>query len=45
MIKIITALANPILNERLKQEKGIQVIGNDIFYQEGILEIYQAIKK
>lgn len=44
MIKIITALANPILNERLKQEKGIQVIGNDIFYQEGILEILEKEK-
>ena len=44
MIKIITALANPILNERLKQEKEIQVIGNDIFYQEGILEILEKEK-
>ncbi len=44
MIKIITALANPILNERLKEEKEIQVIGNDIFYQEGILEILEKEK-
>ena len=44
MIKIITALANPILNERLKEEKEIKVIGNDIFYQEGILEILEKEK-
>ena len=44
MIKVITALANPILNERLKGEREIQVIGNDIFYQEGILELLEKEK-
>lgn len=41
MKKIITAIGNPILNEKLKIEKNIEVIGNDIQYQEGIFEILE----
>ncbi len=39
MKNIITALANPELNEVLKKEKGIKVEYKDIQYQEGVLEI------
>ncbi len=41
MKKIITALANPILNNELKKEEDFIVIGNDIQYQEGITEILE----
>lgn len=41
MKKIITAIGNPILNEKLKLEKNIEVMGNDIQYQEGIFEILE----
>ena len=41
MIKIITAIDNPKINEELKNEKNIEVIGKDIFYKEGILEILE----
>ena len=41
MKKIITAIGNPILNEYLKKEKDIIVIGNDIQYQEGIFELLE----
>lgn len=41
MNKIITAIGNPILNQKLKLEKNIKVIGNDIQYQEGIFEILE----
>ena len=41
MIKIITAIDNPQINEELKKEKNIEVIGKDIFYKEGILEILE----
>lgn len=38
MIKIITAINNPNLNEELKNEKNIEIIGRDIQYKEGVLE-------
>lgn len=41
MKKIITAIGNPILNEYLKKEEDIIVIGNDIQYQDGIFEILE----
>jgi len=41
MKKIITAIGNPILNEELKKESNIEIIGNDIQYQEGIFEILE----
>lgn len=39
MKKVITAIGNPILNEKLKNTKEYEVIGNDIQYKEGIIEI------
>ena len=41
MKKIITALANPILNENLKREKDFEILTKDIQYQEGIFEIME----
>ena len=41
MKKIITALANPILNENLKEEKDFEILTKDIQYQEGIFEIME----
>lgn len=38
-MKIITALENPKTNEKLKEETNFEVIGNDIQYQEGVIEI------
>lgn len=40
-MKIITALENPKTNEKLKEETNFEIIGNDIQYQEGIIEILQ----
>ena len=44
MIKIITAIGNPNLSEKIKLEKNIEVIGKDIQYQEGIFEILEEEK-
>lgn len=41
MKKIITAIGDRNLNERLKIENNIQVIGTDIQYKEGIFEILE----
>ena len=41
MIKIITAMNNPKINEELKKEKNVELICKDIFYKEGILEILE----
>lgn len=41
MKKIITAIGNRNLNERLRVENNIQVIGTDIQYKEGIFEILE----
>ena len=41
MKKIITAVNNPNLNEKLKNENYIEVIGKDIQYKEGILEFLE----
>ena len=38
MIQIITALDNPILSDKLKNEKETEILCNDIQYQEGELE-------
>ena len=40
-MKIITALENPKTNEKLKKETDFEIIGNDIQYQEGIIEILE----
>ena len=45
MKKIITALAEPQLNNELKKEKDFIVIGKDIQYQEGVIEIRKLKKK
>lgn len=43
-MKIITAIGNPILNEKLKSNTDIKVVGKDIQYQDGILEILEENK-
>ncbi len=40
-MKIITAIGNIELNESLKEIENIEVIGKDIQYQEGILEVLE----
>lgn len=45
MKKIITALAEPQLNNELKKEKDFIVIGKDIQYQEGVIEILENEKE
>ncbi len=44
-MNIVTALKNPKINEKLKKEKNLKIIGNDIIYQEGILEIIEKYKE
>ena len=44
-MKIITALENPKTNEKLKKETKFEIIGNDIQYQEGVIEILENSKK
>lgn len=39
MEKVLTALANPKLNEKLKQTNKFEINYNDIQYQDGVLEI------
>lgn len=41
MIKIMTAINNPLLNEELKKENDVEIICKDIQYREGILEILE----
>ena len=41
MKKIITALANPELNNYLKKEEKFEILADDIQYQDGILEILE----
>ena len=40
-MNIITALNNPNLNKKIKEKTTFNIIGNDIQYQEGILEMLQ----
>lgn len=42
-MKIITAIGNPYLNEKLKYYKDCQIIGKDIQYQDGIIEMLEEI--
>ena len=44
MKKIITALNNPKLNEKLAQEKRIKIICKDILYKDAILDVLEKIK-
>ena len=39
--KIITALLNSQINETLRKDPDIEVIGNDLLYQEAVLETIQ----
>lgn len=41
MIKVLTAMGNPILNERLQILRNVSVVGKDVQYQEGVLEILE----
>ena len=40
-MNIITALKNPNINNKLKEETSFNIIGNDIQYQEGIIEMLE----
>ena len=44
MIKIITAIGNTNLNNQLKKYEEFRVIGNDIFYKEGVFELLENNK-
>ena len=37
-MRIITALKNPIINEKLKETKDYEILGKDIQYMEGVIE-------
>jgi hypothetical protein len=39
--KIITALGTNELNEKLRELEDVEVIGNDIPYQEGLLQMIE----
>ena len=41
MIKIVTALGNPCLNKELNKYDDFEIIGKDIQYKDGILEILE----
>lgn len=44
-MKIITALNNPIINNKLKEKTDFEIICNDIQYQDGIIEILEKNEK
>ena len=44
ILRIITAIGNENLNNILKSEKEFEIIENDIFYKEGILEFLEKNK-
>ena len=41
MIKIVTALGNPCLNTELNKYDDFEIIGKDIQYKDGIIEILE----
>lgn len=45
MIKIITAMGNQNFNNILKNEKEFEILENDIFYKEGVLEFLEKNKE
>lgn len=45
MIKIITALGNPIINKKLSENKNIKILEKDIQYKEAIIEIINKYKE
>ena len=40
-MKIITALESPKTNEKLKKETNFEIIGSDIQYQDGVIEVLE----
>ena len=44
-MNIITALINPKINKKLKEKTNFNIIGNDIQYQEGILEMLEKTQE
>ncbi len=44
MKNIITALANPMINQELKKQKNINILFQDIQYQEAIFEVLEMKK-
>ena len=44
MKKVVTAIDNPNLNEKLKNENNIEIIGKDIQYKEAIIELLEKNK-
>jgi len=44
MKKVITAIGNKNLNQKLKEEKDFEIVTQDIPYQEGILEVLEQEK-
>ena len=44
MKKIITAINCPELNEKLKKEKNLEIIGKDVQYREALIEILKKRK-
>ena len=45
MKQIITALGNPLLNNKLSEEKEFKILTKDIQYQDGIFEILEKEEK
>ena len=45
MKQIITALGNPLLNDKLREEKNFKILSKDIQYQDGIFEILEKKEK
>ena len=43
-MKIITAIGDPYINEKLKNIENCQVEGKDIQYQDGIIEVLEDRK-
>ena len=41
MKKVITALSNPVLNDKLREENEFKILSKDIQYQDGIFEILE----
>lgn len=44
-MKVITAMGDPYLNEKLKEYKKYEVIGKDIQYQAGVIEMLEEIEE
>ena len=45
IVKILTAMGNENLNNFLRKENDFEILENDIFYREGILEFLEKNKK